>query len=157
MQVFAHFFLQEAVFYTAIIVRLYTMRIAYMPHKKAVRIAYIPFGVTRPLLDEFCRTHSTKHASERVYTTSLAERGHIPIRRGRRHSIIIATIGAAYAKCATCIYPAGCERTFEGDPIAMGEEVESSIFFSIAQILCQKNARTRGYMRFFIQRNRPFT
>jgi len=26
----------------------------------------IPFGVTRPLLDEFCRTHSTKHASERV-------------------------------------------------------------------------------------------
>ena len=38
---------------------------------KAMRVAYIPFGVTRPLLNEFCRTHSTKHASERAYTTSL--------------------------------------------------------------------------------------
>ena len=41
---------------------------------KTMQIAYIPFGVTRPLLDEFCRTPSTKHASERVYTISLAER-----------------------------------------------------------------------------------
>ena len=39
-----------------------------------MQIAYMPFGVTRPLLDEFCRTHSTKHASEKVYTKSLAER-----------------------------------------------------------------------------------
>ena len=39
-----------------------------------MQIAYISFGVTRPLLDEFCRTPSTKHASERVYTISLAER-----------------------------------------------------------------------------------
>ena len=36
-----------------------------------MRIAYMPFGVTRPLLDEFCRTPTTKHASERAYTTSL--------------------------------------------------------------------------------------
>ncbi len=33
----------------------------------AMRIAHKLFGVTRPLLDEFCRTPSTKHASERVY------------------------------------------------------------------------------------------
>ena len=31
-----------------------------------MQIAYIPFGVTRPLLDEFWRTPSPKHASERV-------------------------------------------------------------------------------------------
>ncbi len=34
---------------------------------EAIRIAHKPFGVTRPLLDEFCRTPSTKHASERVH------------------------------------------------------------------------------------------
>ena len=36
-----------------------------------MQIAYMPFGVTRPLLDEFCRTPTTKHASERAYTESL--------------------------------------------------------------------------------------
>ena len=40
---------------------------------QAMRIAYIPFGVTRPLLDEFCRTPSTKHASERAYAKPLRE------------------------------------------------------------------------------------
>jgi len=80
-----------------------------------MRIAYMPFGVTRPLLDEFCRTHSTKHASERAYTKSLAERGHIPIRRGKRCAIIRATGGAECKKrWLTCIYPAGRERSFEG-------------------------------------------
>ena len=40
---------------------------------EAMRIAHIPFGVTRPLLDEFCRTPSTKHASERAYAKPLRE------------------------------------------------------------------------------------
>ena len=34
----------------------------------AIRIAYIPFGVIRPLLNVFWRTPSPKYASERVYT-----------------------------------------------------------------------------------------
>jgi len=38
-----------------------------------MQIAYMPFGVTRPLLDEFCRTPTTKHASERTCTNSLQE------------------------------------------------------------------------------------
>ena len=33
-----------------------------------MQIAYIPFGVTRPLLDGFWGTHSPKYASERTYT-----------------------------------------------------------------------------------------
>ena len=31
--------------------------------------------------------------------------------------------------CLTCIYPAQCERTFEGVHIYMGEEVEGTAFF----------------------------
>ncbi len=36
-----------------------------------MQIAYIPFGVIRPLLNGFWRTHSPKYASERVYTIGV--------------------------------------------------------------------------------------
>ena len=89
-----------------------------------MRIAYIPFGVTRPLLDEFCRTHSTKHASERAYTTSLAERGHIPIRRGRRRAIIRSDERSGWQKNAVLAYiPQDANVLSKGTPF-MGEEVE---------------------------------
>ena len=38
---------------------------------RTMQIAYMPFGVTRPLLDVFCRTPTTKYASERVYTIGV--------------------------------------------------------------------------------------
>ncbi len=34
--------------------------------------------------------------------------------------------------CLTCIYPAQCERTFEGVHIYMGEEVEGTAFLIYA-------------------------
>ena len=40
-----------------------------------MQIAYIPFGVTRPLLDGFWGTHSPKYASERVYTKNPLREG----------------------------------------------------------------------------------
>ena len=54
-----------------------------------MQIAHISFGVTHPLFDEFCRTPSTKHASERIHAESpqrgraynLAERGYFRQRK----------------------------------------------------------------------------
>ena len=54
MQVFAHIFC------------IYGVHSVIIKEPKTMRIAHIPFGVTRPLLDGFLRTPSQKYASERV-------------------------------------------------------------------------------------------
>ena len=61
---------------------------------RTMQIAYIPFGVIRPMLNGFCRTHSAKYASKRVYT--------IGVNAGCL--IIIATKGAACEKNARLAY-----------------------------------------------------
>ena len=52
-----------------------------------MQIAYLPFGVTRPLLDGFWRAHSPKYASERVYTIGV-NAGYLII--GKEIKIILA-------------------------------------------------------------------
>ena len=70
MQVFEHFFFAWAEFYSAIIVRLKAMRIAYMPLENGV-----PKRPFRP---------QAQAADTTVFT------GHIPIRRGRNNRALAA-------------------------------------------------------------------